>query len=797
MANKFTPKSNSSKFDSSSGSKPNFGNSNKTFGGSSKFNGSSGKKPSSDSKNTSNFTGGSGFRPSNKNLKPEEPEEKPKKERKPINKKKLGIVLLMSTLVLGGSYGYYYTQIDTGLPEQVEYSSSKDFLFEQMKSSWGTIDDSDSYSKDSYGSLVKTAYLNQELDYFNRDANKMKFFQYILSQVEFMPKKDKLTTRQGKNVEYYSEYPDNKFTFKIPDYAMIQERALNLDYKAIQEVYKQKKLSKEDYNYDSELTEVFIDYITSLGKLPVKEVEVELDVVKSKNGYTLKDDSNLDNILFASEDFHTLQDTFSAIANGDIGEMKDNPQYSAWQKRLEEYNKTRTEQITEKVKNERLEKKDSSDESNKETSDSKDSSKDSDTSSSDSSKEKEIKLDNRTEQILKEAEEKNKEDEQEMSKEVRQIERDSYNSELKLKQFYLGIETVQDTPKDGKFITKNTKSEEDSSNENIYSLYAKKLQSESELNKLKSDIENQTKSIAELKSKIDTLSKETGKEKEIEEAKKKLDEIEIQQEVNETKKSLSEREQEEQQSTKTLSLQEKAIGIEPKKQVFIRKQVDNPDWGTWNEVKDSVNLIEPPKTVNEPLKPQQNINYKWIGAYYLQNNYTNPQGESQKIKPQQGDGTKDYPSTKGTTVQTKAFDKSGNLHDVKIILDKVLLGEDAIKYAQSFDDRNEGFDTTADNKLVVIEYQILNLEKEDLTLTSGFQLVDGDGNPISRNGNMYSLKEEVNVKSKQVATMQDWFYTKDPEALYLVWGKGQEKAKYKWFDTLQFETKKVSKDTDQ
>ena len=753
-----------------------------------KFNGgNSGLSNNTSTPNKQRFSSVSSF---NK-PEPEEPK-KEKPPRKPINKKKLYTTLAILSVLAGSSYGAYYKYIDTGLPKQINYADSKDNFFSQLKSSWGTEKDPKTYSTSMYASKVKSPYLNKEIDYFNRDKNKMKFFQFILSQTKFIPEKDNLKTRQGKEVFYLSDYTDNKYTFKIPDYDLIQKRALTKDYSAIQQVYKQRNLNKKDYNYSSELTQLFIDYIMSLKELPTKTVTVSLDLNKSGNGYILDSDKNLDNLLFASKSFQSLQDTVSAISNGDIGELKDNPEYSKWKTAKENYDKQLTDKISEKIK---AEKSDSSDET-KGSSDKKD--EDTSKYKTDNLKSSDSMLDDRTQKLIDEADKKEKQVKQQLSQDATKYEKDLYTNMQLEKDFYSGIKFEQDTPKDGQFVIKDlTDSSNDENNSSSNN-------TENELKVIKDykdKLQNQTKALNDLKKSIDDLTSSNKTDKatqdKIKSQQKQLDDLVLQEEVDETKKDLIEKEQSRLSKQPGLTAQEKAIGLEPPIKVFIREQVPNTDWGTWNQMKTYVSLPEPPKTVNKPLQPQQNIEYTWIGAYNLQNDYKDKSGNKQKINPQVGDGSFKYPSTLGTTVQTKAYDKKGNLHDVKIILEKVVVGDDAIKYTQNLDERNQGFDTTSDSKLVAVEYRILNLEDLDQTLVSGFQLSDKDGNPIARNGQMYSIKNELNIKAHSSDTMQDWFYTKDPESLYLVWGKDQDKKDFKWFDTLQFQTKKTSTDTDQ
>lgn len=794
MAKKFTPKSGGSGFNPPSDRG--------TDSGKFKSSTSKGYTPKSD-KQTQNNSNQTNFSQrnnsprfgSNKFNTPQQEPEAPKKEkkpRKPVNKKKLYSSLAVVLLLSGGAFYGYHTYIDTGLSKAIEYNQSKDKFFTELMSTWGTPGNPDSYNKSVYAKMVNTPYFNQELDYFNRDSKKMKYFQFILHNTSFVPQKDKLKTRQGKTEIRLSDYDSNKYTFSIPDYSLIEKRALTTDYQALQQVYKQRKLSKDDYNYDSKMTNLFMDYMMSLKDLPTKEVKVSLQVSPDGSSYKIMSDQNLDNILFASNEFHSLQDTVSAIANSDIGVLKDNPQHKAWEDRKEKYNEDETKLITDKVK--------------QEIQDSKDKSKD---SSSDSNKEEtkatksssnQEKTNKRTKQIIKEADQTAKETEKQMSQDVKEYEQDQYSEMLRLKGFFGSIQTLQDTPKDGNFVTKSVSDQE----EDFNTEYTKKAKALNDSKELKDKALKQDKEEQDLKTLIDKLSEpdkdpkqQSKQDKDLKDAQTKLDNLHIEQSVTETKQQMGSKEEEASLDLDKLSKQEKAIGIEPPKKVFVRKQIDNPEWGTWNLLHKDTTIPEPPKTVNEPLKPQQNINYKWIGAYYLQHNYKDKEGNKQVIKPQHGDGTFKYPATIGTTVQTKAHDKKGNLHDVKVILEKVLIDKDAIKYTQALDDRNEGFDSTADNKLVAIQFKVLNLENKDLTLESGFQLTDKDGNPISRNGTMYSIKNELNIKAKSADTMQDWFYTKDPEALYLVWGKDQEKVNYKWFDTLQFQSKQVSNATDQ
>lgn len=205
------------------------------------------------------------------------------------------------------------------------------------------------------------------------------------------------------------------------------------------------------------------------------------------------------------------------------------------------------------------------------------------------------------------------------------------------------------------------------------------------------------------------------------------------------------------------------------------------DQGTGKRVKDAsskyqyVYLPEPEekvlgtvakeKEISWDYLPEDGITYTWIGAYYSLNEHV------PKTPPEEGDGSFEYPLGVGSSVVTKAVDKNGKYHDVRIKMTGYWAGEDATAYAVGFSEKNRGFDSSSVVSLICYEIEIENLENTEITLVQNMCLTDKLANQSSRTGTMYGFTDYVTIPPHDKVIMQDWATSTEIDKKYVVWGK--------------------------
>ena len=198
-------------------------------------------------------------------------------------------------------------------------------------------------------------------------------------------------------------------------------------------------------------------------------------------------------------------------------------------------------------------------------------------------------------------------------------------------------------------------------------------------------------------------------------------------------------------------------------------KLDNPTYdsavSSWLELK----KVEPsPYTyANSEKNLDKVLYYSWVGSSYIASKESDAKSTNVHI----GSGKYDDPVTFGTPFVTKMLDTSGNYQDVRVTVTKVLVGDDAIKDVQTFNDKNKGFTNVSDLVLGTVHFQVENLSDKEIEVDSEFTLADPEQNLINRTGNMYGLPERAKIAARGTAEMVDWFNTKETKTLNLMWGK--------------------------
>lgn len=198
-------------------------------------------------------------------------------------------------------------------------------------------------------------------------------------------------------------------------------------------------------------------------------------------------------------------------------------------------------------------------------------------------------------------------------------------------------------------------------------------------------------------------------------------------------------------------------------------KLDNPTYdsavSSWLELK----KVEPsPYTyANGEKNLDKVVSYGWVGSTYIASKESDAKSTNVHI----GSGKYDDPVTLGTPFVTKMQDTSGNYQDVRVTVTKVLVGDEAIKDVQTFNDKNKGFTNVSDLVLGTVHFQVENLSDKEIEVDSEFTLADPEQNLINRTGNMYGLQERAKIAARGTAEMVDWFNTKETKTLNLMWGK--------------------------
>lgn len=662
---------------------------------------------------------------------------KPKKngrfrlDRRIVRNISLGVLTL--SLVF---FGIWWKFLYTGLPAQPEYNLTARYTFDKTRTA---MQAKGGLSTVTYKQQVSDAWLPKELDYYNGNKKYKSFMEKILKNTDFIFETKKMTSRQGKKV-VITDTGINKPTVKVkvPDYKALEAQMEVVDTNAIKEVYTQRGITNKDYKYNEKMIDMYIDYILSFKDLPTKTVELPLttsevsDVKAAKKAgqpiYKVISDKKLDQILFSSTAFHDSETTFAAIATGTIGTTGVNPEYTAWQIRKTEYDK---EQAA-------LNKYDTDYKAYKKAKIEYDAAvtaqKESSSSSTSTSTPAPTQLPAKPVKPTK--------PQTPLLSYSRSDSELKHDRQLTLeKEVATQTKLVQDTPIEGVFRIRPNPA-------------------------LQTQVQDVNKAIADQNKKVVYVN---GKP------------------VYAGGDGVPSKNKELVKATKELQKQESIIGVEPRHEIPLREQIQNEEYLRWATLDPQVKVAtpQPATTINKPLEDQAIIPFTWTGAYYLLNDYINLKGVHETIHPRWGNGSQEKPAAIGTPVDAKMLDNSGNAHDVRITLKKIYTEKKAIEYATSFDVRNRGFDNTASNKLVIIEYDVKNLEDRVNTLNGSYTLSDKYGNEIPRNGTMYSFRTRAKFNPQQTITMQDWFYTSDINNLYLTWSKNFNKRyPIYWFRVL-------------
>lgn len=231
-------------------------------------------------------------------------------------------VLALFVLVIGFLIARHFVRSSVTLPpDQTSYAEL------------GNVEkDIKSANVHNLKTYIPNSYLAKEWDYFNKIKVREQFYGRVMSTVTIdAPNYNDLRTSIPVKLTYV-------------DWGRVMNNSRDFDYKKIQQMYKDSGIKKSDYEFHKELTNLFCQYIASLGSLPTKTTDITLQMKYTKvnpktYGWNLTDDSQIDKLLFSSDEFHSALDVFSGIATGDIGTLKTNPNWVAWNSMYNKLNK--------------------------------------------------------------------------------------------------------------------------------------------------------------------------------------------------------------------------------------------------------------------------------------------------------------------------------------------------------------------------------------------------------------------------------------------------------------------------
>ena len=280
--------------------------------------------------------------------------QKPSKVKKPLTVKR---AVVYTTCVMLGVFGvglgvYYYTTVYTPPAIQLDYSTTGKLPLKNLEKALKSSD-YDSISK----SLVSgKSWIGQELDYANGDELRIGFINKLTGNVSFtFPKMQAYNKRglmfdkAGNPVYTESTMTDgSKTSVSHIDYNALANKMQD-DKDDILKLLATKGYKSTDYLYKDEMIDLMLTYINSIQDLPLttEDVDITLEnvpvVVTDKKGkqsstdnYVISDDMVLDRVLFSSDSFHRMCDSFAMVISGwkpsITQQEQDNPEYAKYQR---------------------------------------------------------------------------------------------------------------------------------------------------------------------------------------------------------------------------------------------------------------------------------------------------------------------------------------------------------------------------------------------------------------------------------------------------------------------------------
>lgn len=272
----------------------------------------------------------------------------------------IGVVVLIIALVI---FSAIAKGKKSGVPVTTAYEKTGRYVLDLYQNALLN------HNREDLDVLANTSYIAKEWDYANGSELRNSFINSVCSYVKFEypksqakdAKSNPLVDANGSPITVEADMLSNEtITATVVDYEKIA-LTMEEDRAFIQDMYKKSKLTPEDYIYKYKMADLMIEYILSKGVLPTKTVDISIPIVSgdyippttevadetedsesqksSGVAYKIDNDAVLDDLLFGSEAFHNMEDTFSKIATNWTGKKMEtymaddwveNPEYTEW-----------------------------------------------------------------------------------------------------------------------------------------------------------------------------------------------------------------------------------------------------------------------------------------------------------------------------------------------------------------------------------------------------------------------------------------------------------------------------------
>lgn len=230
-------------------------------------------------------------------------------------------------------------------PMVYDYNTSGRYAFDTLLNSLHNFDAE--LIDDAVGTEDGDSYLAQEWAYVNGVSLREEFIQKVCGMVEFRyPQMDQLDIHgkvmldsTGVPIQVSSYMNDGEsLTVVVPDWGiLLTTMEEEKDY--ILKLFQSSNYSEEDYTWSDELTNLLLQYLCDKASLPSKEEEIVMPVGISDGVPYVKDDAELDKVLFSNEGLREVCKKFSMICTQYDGyedevyidqEEAHNPEYDEW-----------------------------------------------------------------------------------------------------------------------------------------------------------------------------------------------------------------------------------------------------------------------------------------------------------------------------------------------------------------------------------------------------------------------------------------------------------------------------------
>lgn len=223
-------------------------------------------------------------------------------------------------------------------PVAVDYNTSGRYAYDSLHNA---LINFDAVALDTVvGAEDGDSYLAQEWAYVNAVPLREEFLHKVGSLVSF---NYPVIETVGADGTIYTDtsYMNNgeAAIVTIPDYVTLVAY-MDEDSDYIRRMFTSSGYSEEDYQWYDEMANLFCQWFVDRDTIPTKDVELVLPLALSVEGIPyIKEDIELDNLLFASDDFHAAVSRFAQLCLGWTGlkdeeyivqEEQHNPEYDEW-----------------------------------------------------------------------------------------------------------------------------------------------------------------------------------------------------------------------------------------------------------------------------------------------------------------------------------------------------------------------------------------------------------------------------------------------------------------------------------